>query len=308
MKQLQFLIFVLLVGFAPIMPIYGCNVCGCGSGASYLGILPQYRINYLGTRFGFKSYYYSEKLPSTIGTGVLKTESYFTTEAWGRYFVSPKVQLMAFVPYNINIRTEETRTKTINGLGDISMFVGYNIIDRQADSLRYQQALLLLAGVKLPNGKYQQRDVNQVMFAESFQVGSGSYAMQLNAIYTIRHNQWGFNIDAGVKHSIENELFFTPGTQITQSATAFYWAQASPKTIWLPMLGLYNEYIDNPKRFSTKLQNLQTNNLFITLGSDIYRNQKHAISVQGQIPLYSKTAINLPVASGRLWISLGMFL
>jgi len=129
-----------------------CNVCGCGVGNYHYGILPQFRKNFVGIRYRHSSYV------STLDdshSDVFSYETFRTAELWARFYPAKKVQIFAFVPFNVNERKEGMTVKKLNGLGDIVISANYNLINTY-DSLGafLTHNLLIGGGVKLPTGQY----------------------------------------------------------------------------------------------------------------------------------------------------------
>lgn len=278
-----------------------CNICGGSSGGSYFGILPQFYKNFISVRYTYKSFAYNNFQSSTLGNGKVNKEDYNTIELWGRFYVKKRLQVFFFIPYSVNTRYEEQRNVQIQSIGDISFFANYTVLNRTADSLKLKHMLLIGGGVKLPTGKYQQRDVNKTLFPISFQIGTGSYALQSNFIYTIRYKKIGLNTDVNYKINFENELYYKLGNQLNCSSMFFFWQKAS-NVILLPQTGIFLEDFNKDSEFGVSKKQTGGKNLFYNLGIDIYY-KKMIVGAMLLNPIVSNVANTLPVAKTRLLVN-----
>src|ERR1700755_3241064 len=87
------------------LAVYGnvaaCDICGCGVGSYYTGILPEFRKNILGLRYRYNT------LTTHLGPGgsvsyLTTTERFRTVDLWGGWSITPKFRLMGYVPLNFN--------------------------------------------------------------------------------------------------------------------------------------------------------------------------------------------------------------
>jgi hypothetical protein len=99
---------------------YGCDICGCGLGNNYLGILPEFQKHIIGFRFRYNS------LRTHLGVGettsyLTNTESYATGELWGGWHLHQNLRLMFNLPYSFNTRENTTTLIQKNVLGNMSV-------------------------------------------------------------------------------------------------------------------------------------------------------------------------------------------
>ena len=116
-------ITVLVITLFFIAEANACDICGCGVGSYYIGILPEFHKHIFGFRYRFNS------LTTHIGAGGTTTyltsaERYQTMELWAGWNIGKRFRVMAAVPYAFNERENQGTTHSKNGLGDIS-FTGY---------------------------------------------------------------------------------------------------------------------------------------------------------------------------------------
>lgn len=222
-----------------------CDMCGCANSGSFFGVLPQSHMRFVGVRYRIKDF------DSHLNSAMLKTkEHYQTTELWGRFYPFKKTQLLVFLPYNSNKQTTLSgRTARIEGLGDASMIMHYNVRNTFWDSTEHHinQNLLIGGGIKLPTGKYKYEDTGEEGANPNFQLGTGSVDFILNAIYTLRYHDWGLNLDASHKINTTNANGYRFANRTNGSLTAFYTAKFGSFTM-MPNIGTMTEYSNKDTR------------------------------------------------------------
>ncbi len=212
------LVLMLLFAF----PSLSCDLCGCANSNSFLGLMPASNRGFLGIRYRQQSF------ESHLNSPVLKTrESFQTTEIWGRFYPFNRVQIMGVLPYSVHTQDQIAQGNTIqlSGLSDPTFFAHYNLVNTLLDSSMHviNQSLLVGVGVKPPLGKfhYEQGNLNQVANA-NFQLGTGSTDFMGSALYNLRYNEWGINIDAQYRLPGENSDAYRFGPRSSVATTVFF--------------------------------------------------------------------------------------
>ena len=261
------LIFALFVSFTT----NACDICGCSAGGSTMGILPQFQKNLAGFRYSYLSFKNpAVDLYNNSNLTVTQDESH-TTNLWARFYPANRWQIFAFVPYRLNTRHYNSgESIQIQGLGDVSFLVNYVLINT-GDSIgkNWKNTLLLGGGLKLPTGKYRQRDNQLTLLPTNFQIGNGAYTFTTNLIYTIRYKKWGLNSDAFYRINTSNESFYKTGNQVTASLSLFYWKTINNLSI-LPNVGLFGEIFFNDSEYDINLPYSGGRSLLLNTGLDIY--------------------------------------
>ncbi|RAJ05170.1 hypothetical protein LX64_02324 [Chitinophaga skermanii] len=218
------IVIIILLSASPFIA-QACDICGCGVGSYYIGILPDFNKKIIGLRYRYNS------LHTHIGTGgqtsyLTTKEVYRTAELWGGWTINNRVRLMASVPYNFNEKINQGNTTTKNGIGDISAQAYYQLVnDRHAVGNKLLvQSLWLGGGVKLPTGKYEPPAKNSAMeeVINTFQLGTGSLDFTLNGMYDIRLQDFGVNTSASYKINTRNKEEYRYGNKFTGAAQAYY--------------------------------------------------------------------------------------
>ncbi|MDF7817722.1 hypothetical protein P1X15_08945 [Runella sp. MFBS21] len=277
------LVYTFLLSLLGILPSHACDVCGCGNGGSFFGILPQSHMRFAGVRYRIKNY--ESHLNSTFFRA---RENFQTAELWARFYPFKRTQLMVFVPYSLNTQTLY-RTETpqrINGLGDVSALFHYNIVNTFWDSTSHKvdQTLLIGGGVKAPTGKFRYVEDGSEVANANFQLGTGSVDFVLNAIYNLRYQNWGANVDVSYKINTTNPNQYRFANRTSGSISVFRTVSLSSLTL-MPNVGVYAERFGYDTKNGTK--NTFTGGVLSTanVGFELYY-KKISAGVTYQTPLY----------------------
>ena len=240
MKKITMIAIVMLLS---ITVSRACDICGCGVGSYYLGILPEYNKRFIGLRYQYKTL--STHLgPSGERTPLTADETYQSTELWGGINFGTKFRVLAFVPYNFNKRESQATSGRKNGLGDIALMGYYKVFDNigsAADRLLIQ-SLWVGAGLKVPTGKYEPSErlaVNES--PNNFQLGTASTDFTINAAYDIRWNDLGLNANLNYKINTENKYGYRYGNKFTSNVLVYHKFRVAEKVTIAPNLGVLYE-------------------------------------------------------------------
>ncbi len=220
-----------------------CDMCGCGVGGFYLGIMPNFSENIVGIRSQYQRFEHPDTYLNYVGNSRVKQDVMHRTDIWLRYYATNRLQILTFIPYQTHIRQETQHTAQISGVGDIRLRALYTLVNT-GDSIQGKFKHTLLAGgeVKLPNGPYQQRDpVRSQVMTELFQIGTGGYGFSGNTSYTIRYRSIGFNTDLMYTTNTTNERLYRWGNQLMSRSRFFYWKNIGMHTL-MPSIGISYEH------------------------------------------------------------------
>ncbi|RVU02865.1 transporter [Mucilaginibacter limnophilus] len=236
-------IFLILLLAVLSYPTIACDICGCGVGSYYLGILPEYNKRFIGLRYQHKTLM-THLGPFGERTAITSDETYQTAEIWGGWNISKKFRILAFVPYNFNERTAQTGNGTKEGLGDIAVMGYYNLFSTRhtVSNKLLVQSLWVGAGVKAPTGKYEpsERELSSES-PNNFQLGTASTDFTLNAAYDVRLMDLGVNINANYKINTTNKYDYRYGNKLTANALAYYKFRFFKKLTVAPNAGVLYE-------------------------------------------------------------------
>ncbi|PTS96773.1 hypothetical protein DBR11_18535 [Pedobacter sp. HMWF019] len=220
-----------------------CDICGCGVGSYYLGILPEYNKRFIGLRYQHKTLRthlgpFGERTPLT------SDETYQSMELWGGWNIGSRFRILAFVPYNFNERESQTGNGRKNGLGDIALMGYYKLLDskRTLGDRLLVQSLWIGGGIKVPTGKYEPSE--RLAISESpnnFQLGTASTDFTLNAAYDIRYNDLGLNANLNYKLNTENKYEYRYGNKFTGNILMYYKIRVANAVTLAPNAGVLYE-------------------------------------------------------------------
>lgn len=204
--------------------VQACDICGCGVGSYYIGILPEYNKRFMGIRYQYKTLR-THLGPNGETTPITANETYQSAEIWGGWNFGKKFRVLAFVPYNFNKRSSQENTGTKTGLGDIAVMGYYNVFNNTGNlgEKLLVQSLWIGAGIKVPTGKYEPSERLAVQESpNNFQLGTASTDFTLNAAYDIRYNDLGLNANVNYKINTENKYEYRYGNKFTANLLAYY--------------------------------------------------------------------------------------
>jgi len=225
----RFLLLCVLLIQTPTMN--ACNVCGGGAMSGSPGILPKFRTHFIGFRESVKTINIQHPA-SLLNPEVQKSsESFYSTELWGRWYPHQRLQVFGFVPYNHISRTIKNQSTQKSGLGDVSVLVNYLVLNSDDSSTsKFKQALLIGAGCKLNTGSFNATET------AGFQTGSGTKDFQFYGSYTMRYQMYGLLNEASYRVMGVNPNAYQFGNRFNWSAKAFYWFKINELSC-LPHIG-----------------------------------------------------------------------
>lgn len=282
MKRVFIAAVLILLTYAPMR---ACDICGCAVGGNYMGILPQFYNNFVGLRYQYRSF--RSEHPPLFGepNGLSANEYFQTTELWGRWNPTRRVQVFAFVPYQHFIRHETNANANINNLGDVSLIANW-VIWNTGDSIRndWKHALQFGGGIKLPTGRYNLTQQGAPLH-RNMQPGTGSLDVPLNAIYTVRYKRLGINTEANIHLNTTAPDGHRFGNRLGASLRGFYWQQVR-RTTYLPSAGIVWERAAADQLSGLPIEFTGGQSTWLSAGFDVFIS-RIALGVLYQQPLYN---------------------
>jgi hypothetical protein len=268
------LLFAFILYFS-VQNSFACDICGCSSGSYFIGPFPLFHKYFVGTRYTFRNF----KSVVADDPGQFSKDFYQTIELWGGWNIGKKWQVLAFVPYNINRQNSDDGLVKSNGLGDITVIVNYNLLNKQSKGINQQ--LWIGGGIKAPTGKFSP-DPNEIIPQASNQAGSGSVDYLLNAMYAININNWGISSSVNYKINTKAEGYRF-GDRFSSSAFVFR-SLRSGNTVFNPNAGLLYENLQSNKLNGDKVPDSGGNALLAAAGLEI-GFKKVSLGFNVQLPL-----------------------
>jgi hypothetical protein len=280
-----------------------CDICGCGAGSAYLGILPDFNTRIIGLRYRYNT------VQTHLGTGGTSTylttdERYRTAEIWGGWTFGKKWRVMAYVPVSFNSKTNQEEDASKTGLGDAGIQAMYHLLNSKntmAERLLVQD-LWIGAGVKLPTGKYEPADKEiSGQSANLFQLGTGSFDFLATAMYDVRLQDAGINISASYKMNTTNKYDYNYGNKLSTNAQLYYKFNIKKVLTIAPNIGAGYERSATDLDQEYKVFNSGGYVLFGTIGAELnYR--KLAAGGNWQPPLSQNLAEGVVHARNKMMI------
>jgi hypothetical protein len=233
MRKIALTIFMITLF---ISPAKSCEICGCGVGNHYIGLLPQFSHQFMGARYRFSSFHTTIK----NSPDQFSNDFYQTIELWGGWNIGKHLQVLAFLPYNIVYQRSDEGITHHNGMGDASVLVNYKLLSKIAANTTQQ--LWIGGGIKLPTGRFSIDQTNPDLAAiANSQVGSGSTDFLLSANYNLKRAQWGISSNASYKINTPNKDEYKFGNVLSANSFFFY-SLPVRNTVLLPNAGLLYEH------------------------------------------------------------------
>lgn len=269
---------------------YACEICGCGVGNYYIGLLPQFKSRFIGLRYHFNKF--NTRL--TDDPTQFSKDIYQTVELWSGWNIGKRVQLLTLIPLNVNHQNSDEGISNLKGLGDIVLLMNYKLLDinsKNSHNKNVSQQLWLGGGLKLPTGKFEIEDNNpDVASMANMQLGSGSTDIMMNAMYNVRINKLAITSQANYKINSANKEGFLFGNKFSANSFISY-AVSTKKTIICPNAGLLFEHTEESKIANNKVDLTGGTILQGALGIELGFN-KMSIGMNMQLPLAQQFAEN----------------
>jgi hypothetical protein len=280
-----------------------CDICGCGAGSAYLGILPDFNTRILGLRYRYNAVQ-THVGPGRTSTYLTTNERYQTAEIWGGWTFGEKWRVMAYVPVSFNSKTSQEEDASKTGLGDAGIQTMYHVLNSKntmAERLLVQD-LWIGAGVKLPTGKYEPADKETSgQSANLFQLGTGSFDFLATAMYDVRLQDAGINVSASYKMNTTNKYDYNYGNKLSTNAQLYYKFNLKKVLTIAPNIGAGYERSATDLDQEYKVFNSGGYVLFGTIGAELnYR--KLAAGGNWQPPLSQNLAEGVVHARNKMMI------
>jgi hypothetical protein len=281
MQKIRFIILLVVLGICGAAR--SCPICGCGGGNLYMGLLPDFKYQFIGLRF-HSSQYHTQLIsdPSQFSTNY-----YSSVELWGGVRLGKKFQLLAFVPYYINKQVDDDGTTYTHGLGDITVMGQYRVFSSSkhlSNRKSINQQLWIGGGVKLPTGPFNAKVDSTTTVADiNAQIGTGSVDFLINGMYSLSIRKFGISLTANYKVNTVNPDHYKYGNKFQSNLIGFY-QFAGKKTTITPNLGMGYENVATNQLLGKNVQYTGSQILNAIAGVE-FDFGKIGVGINGQIPL-----------------------
>lgn len=305
------LIALAVLFFTNMSGIFACDICGCGVGSYYLGILPEFKKKFIGLRYQHKL------LRTHIGpdgefTYLTNKETYQTIELWGAVNIGKKFRVIGFVPVNHIQREGNGKSYHSTGLGDIAAVGFYQVADKRTTTTNGKflgHSLWVGAGIKVPTGKYNNNETNISSGDQNtFQLGTGSFDFTLNAMYDLRLQDFGINTNISYKINTANKYDYTYGNKFTGNFLFYCKFRINDAITISPNAGgLYEISAQDWQHSKSKVSASGGDSFVATIGTEINFN-RFGIGGNYQAPIYQNLASGRVKGYSRFMLNLNIAL
>jgi len=274
-----------------------CDLCGC-----YLGFQANYNRNVVGLRYRYREF---DDNAADLTNPAYTKELFNTFEIYGRYYVTPKIQLMVSIPYAYNKAEGEKFT----GIGDILTLVQYKVISPQVGmtSGKIKNTLMIGSGIKFPTGTYNQKLPDGTIEAH-YQTGTGSTDFIFSGTYVGVLNNFGLTSDVVYRFGTYNPDNYRFANRINNSSTLFYDIKPMNLMAIIPNFGYYFESAPQDKNSRVAYEDDSGGTvLFLSAGMNL--SLKHfSFDASYQKPVYQNLYGSQPQNKMRIIFSAGYML
>jgi len=237
MKKIS-IILLLSISFTTVQ---ACEICGCGLGNYYVGLLPQFKHNFLGLRYQHRQFH----TVMAENTSQYSKDYFSTVELWGGWNIGKKWQVLAILPVNFIHQVSDDGVTNQKGVGDIAVMANYKLWEKNGSSAKgkqLQQQIWIGGGIKLPTGQFNVDAADPALVSiANTQTGSASVDYMINGMYDLRINKWGINTSLSYKLNAANKDKYSFGDKFTAQSILSYKIQKG-NSIVMPNLGLQLEH------------------------------------------------------------------
>jgi hypothetical protein len=314
------LVGLLLSGLA--LPGRACDICGCFMGItpydnqSGFSLMHRYRI--------FNGYHALGQSPQFFPTGArpffpspfngddgyahshrgdpTDFEAFRVIELRGKYFLSRRVELNAFVPYVMNTSQINGKQLNASGVGDVTVFAGYHLI-RAIETAGVQSRLIVGGGVKLPTGEYNRQNAKGVRYALLNQIGTGTTDGFIYANYIGSFHSFGLSVNSSYRRASENTFRNSLAPSTATYASLFYRVPLGENWQIYPSAQFFYEKTKGEMLEGELTGEHAMNNALLGPGLDVYY-KNFSLNTSVQLPVYTAETDH-PASGGRMVVSVG---
>ena len=299
-------IFIIWLGIFLIQKnAIACDICGCGSGSSYLGIYPEFKSKIIGIR------YRNNKITNNIGlnnqaTYLTNTDNFEVIECWFGWNIKKNLRIIANLPYTyIEKKYQNGTKKSKNGLSDFSLSALKKLISTfKVNKQNTAIANTVWAGVnlKIPTGNYIKKDVeNNTVSTNLFQLGTGTFDANAILIYDLIINTSGLNFTSNYKFNTTNKDNYSYGNKWSTILQLYRNIDLNKKYVITPNIGCQYDFTKKDVSNKSVIKNTGGYILMSTIGLET-KLKKILLGFNFQNPIKQKIGFNTAKANERFMI------
>lgn len=223
--------FLLWGMVAHVAPSYACDVCGCrvggwGTGPLYLPNQHYFSVGYDRTVFQTKIDWSqaNEKAGTAYIANSHSTDTYQRMSLTANFAMDAQTRFVVIQPVIYNSQKERGSSEIVlKGLGDGQVRLQRQLLNQSPTLIHnYKQSLLVEAGVEVPFGSFDRRDLEGNRVNENLQTGSESWDLLWGVSYTLRNMTWGLNQRVTYQWNTQNTYAYKRGNQTYSQTSLLY--------------------------------------------------------------------------------------
>jgi hypothetical protein len=301
-------IAVVWLVFAPAAS--ACDVCGCSIGGNYFGILPQFHRHFVGLRWSEQSFQSAHSRSAALHGDFDSQKRFRSLDVLARFYPSRRFQVLTLLPYHDFRRLENGVLTHGQGLGDASVLGNFILLDTgRPDSLgrrpKWQHALTIGGGIKLPTGQHSLVDSEGKLLHENLQPGSGSTDFMLSAAYTLRRGAWGASADVLGRFNTTNRHDYRFGNRVSGAVRFFYWKNLR-RVAFLPNVGAFMDHAARNRAGKEWAEGTGGSVALATMGLEVYA-RRFSVGFTFQEPVWQALGGEKVHAASR-WVATANYL
>lgn len=209
--------FLLVPLFALLLwqQLTACDACGCSIGGNGIGLLTNYRSNFIGLGWQLA------RFQSAPGYGAGSTDYFRTFELSVRYHFSGRFKVLLYQPYRMNLRINSSGPEQrLSGLSDTRVLGAYTLVKDLGLGSQTSLFAELGAGFKIPTGAYDAQ-LHDRELPENFNPGNGSWGFLIQPNVVLSHRKIGLVAGGVYQHHAANASGYRFGDQLTTQLLFF---------------------------------------------------------------------------------------
>lgn len=296
MKNIYTLYLSLLFLFASFSSskVNACDVCGCGIGIMQSGVMSRINSPFYGAGYQFSRFLHNNVEASMNGNSRVYEDRMHSLDLNYRTRFANRWQLVFQLPFKFHQRIEDAGTSSINGMGDLSVMLNYEFIDRKWGD--WKVGLWGGGGLVLPTGKYQQRDLHAQILPANFQIGRGSYGVRPSLNFFVHNEHWGAQVESQGHFFTTNEMGYSWGNTYNNSLQGFYMSKIGV-LLFNFNLGMRWDIIEKDRLFSQIEENTGGRVNYGIFRIDL-KYMRSVFSIQYLKPIQNNLPDNQPYPTG----------
>lgn len=280
-------IFTALVATIFFSTVEACDVCGCGVGNFNPYMFPHLVQKYVSIGYTYR--YYKTNAHDDMGMQMLNKEYYNTLSLAGQVTIKNRIQLMGYLPFQVNTQQGPEGNKSLNKPGDAILMVNYKFFDQGSIHKQLRQTITAGAGVKLPTGNYHFEEGSESEVDNpNFQPGTGSTDLLLNGYYAIRYKKFAMSTGLTYKINTANKDDYRFGNSLL-TVVQFKYVKDAGNISLIPNAGIQIEKMNEDKQSQVTIDHTGGYNIQATFGLDL-NNRKIAAGIFYNKPIRQNLA------------------